>query len=285
MTFPPARLQYLLPRASLTALAGRLADCRVRWVKNALIRASVAAFGIDLRDAATADPEAYPCFNDFFARPLRPGARPVCPRPDFLVSPADGAVSALGPVAHGRLLQAKGRDYSLLALLGGDVELARQHEASHYVTLYLSPRDYHRVHWPREARLRSTAYVPGDLFSVNPATAAAVPGLFARNERLIVAADTAEGPLAVILVGAMIVAGIRTVWRPEGYARHGVQRQADFPRRDFPAGAELGRFTMGSTVIVLQGGATPAWEPALREGARVRFGEALARLTPVPRES
>lgn len=206
--------------------------------------------------AAQTNPLAYPDFNTFFTRPLQPGARPIVTASDAIACPADGRISQLGDVEKGRLLQAKGRSFDLLTLLGGSPQRAELFSHSRFVTIYLSPKDYHRVHMPFTGQLRETVYIPGRLFSVSPRTTHAIPNLFARNERLVAIFDTAIGPMAVILVGAMFVAGIETVW--SGLIPHHKQIiEQDYstasPMQDITLarGTEMGRFNMGSTVILL----------------------------------
>lgn len=221
---------------------------------------------------------AYPTFNAFFTRALRPGARPLADAGRFILSPADGAVSQVGPVAKGRIVQAKAHDYSVATLLGGDAAEAARFEGGRFVTIYLSPRDYHRVHMPADGVLAATRYVPGDLFSVNAVTADGVENLFARNERLACLFDTPLGRVASVMVGAMIVAGVETVWSgrvaPHG---HAVEHCAFNGGPAFAAGDEMGRFYLGSTVVLLFEPGRIEWLDTLVPGATVRMGEAIAR--------
>ena len=274
-------LQYLLPQHLLSRLTGRLADCRFGWIKNQLIKAFIKRFNVDMSEALQEDPTAFSSFNDFFTRELKPDAREILADPSQLVSPADGAISELGELQHGQLMQAKGINYSLTRLLGGDLEKAQPFMGGSFATIYLSPRDYHRVHMPIQGRLLETIYIPGKLFSVNQATADNVPGLFARNERLVCFFETPAGPMALILVGAMIVAGIETVWDGQVAppARQVTLRDFNNPQPVvLEKGQEMGRFKLGSTAIVVFGPDAVEWREDLQNGTPVRLGEALAKL-------
>jgi len=272
---PMLWLQYLLPHHLITRLAGSLAHWRFRpWVR-AFIRVYARVYRVDMSEAATDDVDRYPSFNAFFVRPLRPGARPLPEEQDAVACPTDGTVSALGRLEGGRMLQAKGRDYTAAALLGDD-RLAATFENGAFITLYLSPRDYHRVHMPVDAELRSTAHVPGRLFSVAPFTVRGIPGLFCRNERLACEFETAAGAMAQVLVGAMIVAGIETVWHSD-FAHPGRPSRETF-RPDqvrLARGEEMARFNMGSTVILLFEAGRIRWRESLLPGDRVRMGQAI----------
>lgn len=274
-------LQYLLPQHLLSRLTGRLADCRIGWIKNQLIKAFIKRFNVDMSEALQEDPTAFSSFNDFFTRELKPDAREILADPSQLVSPADGAISELGELQHGQLMQAKGINYSLTRLLGGDLEKAQPFMGGSFATIYLSPRDYHRVHMPIQGRLLETIYIPGKLFSVNQATADNVPGLFARNERLVCFFETPAGPMALILVGAMIVAGIETVWDGQVAppARQVTLRDFNNPQPVvLEKGQEMGRFKLGSTAIVVFGPDAVEWREDLQNGTPVKLGEALAKL-------
>lgn len=274
--------QYLLPQRLLTRLTYRITRARLPWFKNALIRGFAQHFQVDLGEASESDARAYPDFNAFFTRSLKPGIRPVAAGDRVVCCPVDGAVSQIGNIEQDLLLQAKGRTFSLAALLGSDPERARLFQGGVFTTLYLSPRDYHRIHMPLAGRLREMVHVPGKLFSVSPLTTRMVPNLFARNERVAALFDTPAGPMAVVLVGAINVASIETVWAgpitpPLGktlccwrYPPNG----EDAVRLD--KGAELGRFNMGSTVILLFGRDTVCWEPAIQAGTKVRMGQRLS---------
>lgn len=269
--------QYLLPKRALTVFAGRIASARAGKLTTALIQRFVARYGVDMSEAANPEIASYTSFNDFFTRPLREGARPLAGAD--LICPVDGAISQFGPIAHDQVFQAKGHNYSTAALLGGDAQLAAQFDHGHFATLYLSPRDYHRIHMPCRGRLRRMVYVPGDLFSVNPTTARGVPGLFARNERVVCIFDSAAGPFALVLVGATIVGSMATVWHGlVNPPRPGAVRTWDYADQDITLeqGEEMGRFLLGSTVVLLfpQGPLrfNPEWAPA----RAVRLGEAMA---------
>lgn len=272
-------LQHLAPQHTLSRLAGALASSRISWLKDALIRRFIRAYGVDMAQAAQPAGD-YACFNDFFTRALKPGARLLADSGEYVLCPADGAISQLGRIEGGRILQAKGQSYTAAELLGGDAKLAARFDGGHFITIYLSPSDYHRVHMPVAGRLIETSYIPGDLFSVNTATAAAVPRLFARNERLSCIFDTAQGALASVMVGAMIVASIETVWsglvKPHGRQVIRTPFTADSaPQLD--AGAEMGRFLLGSTVILLFEPGRTEWLDTLKPLDKVCMGQALAR--------
>ncbi len=274
-------LQYVVPQHLLSRLTGRLAECRIGWIKNQLIKVFIKRFNVDMSEALQEDPTAYVNFNDFFTRELKPDAREILADPTQLVSPADGAISELGLLQHGQLLQAKGINYSLTRLLGGNLEKAQPFMGGSFATIYLSPKDYHRVHMPLQGRLLETIYVPGKLFSVNQATADNVPGLFARNERLVCFFETPAGPMALILVGAMIVAGIETVWDGQVAPPARKVTLKDFTNPQpivLEKGQEMGRFKLGSTAILVFGPDAVVWNESLQNGTKVKLGEALATL-------
>ena len=275
--------QYLLPKQALTSLAGAVARWQGGGLTTALIRRFIARYGVDMSEAAEPDPAAYASFNDFFTRALKPGARPLATPQALgaggLLCPVDGAVSQFGAVQGGRIFQAKGHDYTATALLGGDAELAARFDGGHFATLYLSPKDYHRIHTPCAGRLRQMVHVPGALFSVNPTTARGVPGLFARNERVVCVFDGEHGPWVNVLVGATIVGSMATTWhgvvnppRPAGPRRW----RYDDQRVDLAAGAEMGRFLLGSTVVLLFPPGPLRFNPAWAPGAPVRMGQLMA---------
>lgn len=266
-------LQRALPQHLLSRVAGLLANSRTNWLKNLLIRAAIRRYGIDLTDAEETDPRRYTSFNAFFTRALRPGARPLAGDEHTLVAPADGRVSAAGRLLDGQLLQAKGHRFPLAALVGETSLRAQALSGGSFVTIYLSPRDYHRVHAPLAGQLRSANYLPGKLFSVNPRTDRALPGLYAINERLVCWLDTAVGEIALVMVGALLVAGIETVWH--GCYRSGVADAETFPEAIlFARGAELGRFRFGSTVMLLL---PPGIDlDPLAPGQTIRMGARLA---------
>jgi len=278
-----ALLQHLLPQHLLSRLVGRLADSRIGWIKNSFILLFNRIYAINMSEAAEESPTAYPSFNAFFTRALKPEARPIDLDPSLLVSPVDGAISQLGKIDYGRIFQAKGHSYSLTSLLGGNQDRAQPFINGQFATIYLSPKDYHRVHMPIEGRLLEMVYVPGDLFSVNNATVAEVPNLFARNERLVAIFDTAAGPMAMVLVGAMIVAGIETVWSGQMAPK---LRTIETSRYDshspepiiLAKGAEMGRFKLGSTVILLFGAKNIEWLKQYHTGNNTRLGQPLASL-------
>ena len=280
--------QYLVPHHLLTRWMQRLTRIRAPWFKNRQISWFVRHYQVDMGIAAETNPLAYPDFNTFFTRPLKAGARTIISGDNAIVCPADGKISQIGDVTKGRLFQAKGYHFDLLTLLGGSEARARPFRDSRFVTIYLSPRDYHRVHMPLSGRLREMVYIPGRLFSVSPITTRAIPGLFARNERLVTIFDTAIGPMAVILVGAMLVAGIETVW--SGSIGHDDKlKEWDFDNANkeqeiaFERGAEMGRFNTGSTVILLFPPNQIEFAPTLTQNAPVKMGELLAMIRPVDR--
>jgi len=269
-------LLRILPQHLLSNTMYRVARSEIGWLKNLIIRFVVHRFDVDMSLAQHEDPLSYPSFNAFFTRALKPGARPIAP--DGVVSPVDGKISQCGRIASDRLLQAKGHEFSLSALLAGDGTHANLFENGDFATIYLAPRDYHRIHMPLSGTLREMVFVPGDLFSVSEATAQLVPGLFARNERVICYFDTARGPLAVILVGAIFVGSMQTVWHGE------VRGDGRQPRRwtydgenapHFETGEEIGRFNMGSTVILLHPQHAVAMHAGL-PGSSVQMGEKIA---------
>jgi phosphatidylserine decarboxylase len=269
--------QYLLPKQALTRLAGRLAAAEAGSLTTSVIRWFVGRYGVDMNEAAEPDIAAYKSFNEFFTRPLKAGARPFADA-DFLC-PVDGAISQFGAIERDQIFQAKGHSYSTTALLGGDRELAARFENGQFATLYLSPRDYHRIHMPCAGRLTRMIHVPGALFSVNPTTARGVPGLFARNERVVCIFEGEHGPFALVLVGATIVGSMATVWQGTiNPPRPGVVREWRYDGDttvNLEKGQEMGRFLLGSTVVMafprncLQ--FNPDWAPA----RAIRMGEAM----------
>ena len=269
--------QYLLPQRALTRLAGQIAGARGGSFTTGLIRWFVGRYGVNMDEAAQPDVTRYATFNDFFTRELAPGARPLA-EADWLC-PVDGAISQFGALDGERLFQAKGHDYTATALVGGDAALARQFEGGHFATLYLSPRDYHRIHMPCAGRLRRMIHVPGALFSVNPTTARGVPGLFARNERVVCVFDGERGPFVLVLVGATIVGSMATTWHGViNPPRPGRVRDWTYDDRDLrlQRGAEMGRFLLGSTVVLLFPPGPMAFNPRWAPGGAIRMGEAMA---------
>ncbi|TXH03664.1 MAG: phosphatidylserine decarboxylase [Nevskiaceae bacterium] len=250
------------------------------WFKNAFIRVFMRGFDISLAEAQHGRPEDYRSFNDFFTRALKPGARAIAPAPAFL-SPVDGTISQLGAIRDGRIFQAKGHDYSAVELLGGDALTAKEFLGGQFATIYLAPYNYHRIHMPVGGRLRHWRYVPGRLFSVNPATARAMPNLFARNERVVAVFDTERGPLAMVLVGALFVGSMETVWAGQISPPHKRETEGGNFVTELPVklarAEEMGRFNMGSTVILLTAPGALQWDGIAQPGATVRMGQALGR--------
>ena len=268
--------QYLLPKQALTALAGKFASARAGGLTTSVVRWFVARYGVDMAEAANPDIASYASFNEFFTRPLKEGARPLADA-DF-ICPVDGAISQYGAIDRDQVFQAKGHGYSTTALVGGDAVLASQFENGLFATLYLSPKDYHRIHMPCAGRLLRMIHVPGELFSVNPVTARGVPGLFARNERVVCVFEGEFGPFVMVLVGATIVGSMATVWHGVvNPPRPGHLREWRYEDQDlrYARGAEMGRFLLGSTVVMLFPrnflGFNPDWAP----GRAIRMGEAM----------
>ena len=272
--------QSLMPQRAINWLAGFLANHQNVWLKNHLIRYFVNKYPVDLADAENSDPFSYRSFNHFFTRALRPETRPIDPNPKAIVSPVDGAVSMVAEIEQQQLIQAKGQHYRLSDLLAGDMEMTAALEGGSFLTAYLAPKDYHRVHMPIAGDLVKMIYVPGKLFSVNPRTCREVPSLFARNERLIAYYETSAGPMAMVLVGAMIVGRIETVWAgastPNRY--QGIQTIAYPQPICFKRGEEMGRFQLGSTVIVLFPKGSVTWQSHLQTEAPLKMGESIAEI-------
>ena len=274
--------QYLLPKQLLTQLAGKLAGAELGGLTTALIRRFIARYNVNMAEAANPDPASYKSFNEFFTRPLRDGVR-LPANADFLC-PVDGAISQFGTIERDQIFQAKGHSYSTTALLGGDRELAAPFENGSFATIYLSPRDYHRIHMPCDGRLSRMIHVPGALFSVNPTTARGVPGLFARNERVVCLFDTAAGPFALVLVGATIVGSMATSWHGVvNPPRPGVVREWRYDGENsvlLKKSDEMGRFLLGSTVVLLWPKNTLEFDPSWAPAKAVRLGEALGQRLP-----
>ncbi len=280
------QLQYLLPQHTLSTWMSRLTHSEhVAW-KNLFIQQIIKHYGVNMNEAEHSELSAYPSFNHFFTRPLKPGVRPIDPDRNSIVSPADGVVSQAGNIITGNIFQAKGKSFSVVDLLGGDSERAKPFNEGIFTTIYLSPKDYHRLHMPLGGTLTEMVHIPGRLFSVNQTTTEQVPGLFARNERVACLFETPVGPMALILVGAIFVSSIETTW-------HGVVtpptqrsiRQWTYPNQTDGApaptlekGAEMGRFNMGSTIIVLFGKDAAQWQPDFTAGTAVKMGQAIGRL-------
>ncbi|KRG44652.1 phosphatidylserine decarboxylase [Stenotrophomonas panacihumi] len=279
MNFTTA-LTYALPHRALSSLARRLAYSTNPRVKQWLIDTVTEKFNVNLAEAAQPDPTAYPSFNAFFTRALKEGARRAEPNPRTLVMPADGRISQLGAIVDGRIFQAKGQSFTAAELLGDEASALPFREGL-FATVYLSPRDYHRVHMPWTGTLRETVHVPGRLFSVGPAAVAGVPRLFARNERLVCHFDTDFGPMASVMVGALLVSGVETVWSGEEIPAYG----DSITRKDYRGQgitlerfAEMARFNYGSTVVVLLPPGVAEFAPQLQAESAVQLGEALATL-------
>jgi len=272
--------QYLLPKQALTMLAGKFANARAGGLTTSVIRWFVGRYGVNMQEAANPDIASYSSFNEFFTRPLRDGARPLAAC-DF-ICPVDGAISQFGAIERDQIFQAKGHSYSTTALVGGDRDLAAQFQDGSFATLYLSPRDYHRIHMPCDGRLTRMIYVPGALFSVNPTTARGVPGLFARNERVVCMFESEQGPFVLTLVGATIVGSMATVW-------HGVVNPPRLPSvREWTysdgqvvlkKGDEMGRFLLGSTVVMLFPKDHLQFNPAWAPERAIRMGEMMGNRT------
>lgn len=271
--------QYLLPQHALSALMYRIARCRTAWFAQSLMRIFRLVYRVELNEAAEPDLRHYPHFNAFFTRALRPGTRPLAENPTAVLAPADGRISQIGRIDGSTVLQAKGQSFHLTALLGGDAQRAIPFVGGNFATIYLSPRDYHRLHTPVTAFLREMVHVPGRLFSVNQATTALVPELFARNERVATLFETPAGPMALVLIGAIFVGSIETTWHgqvtppPDSRSpRNWYYRSTD---HRFDRGMEFGRFNMGSTIIVLFGPGRTSWDASLQPGALVRVGQQI----------
>jgi phosphatidylserine decarboxylase len=268
--------QYLIPKQALTVLAGKLAGAEAGGLTTGIIRWFVGRYGVNMAEAANPDIASYASFNEFFTRPLRDGARPLAAA-DF-ICPVDGAISQFGAIERDQIFQAKGHSYSTAALVGGDRELAARFADGSFATLYLSPRDYHRIHMPCDGRLIRMIHVPGALFSVNPTTARGVPGLFARNERVVCVFDSPHGPFVLTLVGATIVGSMATVWHGVvNPPRPGHLREWSYTdqRIEFRQGDEMGRFLLGSTVVLLFPKGRIRFNPDWAPAQAIRLGEAM----------
>ncbi|MBK9347517.1 MAG: phosphatidylserine decarboxylase [Burkholderiales bacterium] len=269
--------QYLLPKKALTVLAGKIASARGGQWTTGLIEWFVKRYQVNMAEAANPDLSSYATFNEFFTRPLKTGARPLA-QADY-ICPVDGAISQFGRIEKDQIFQAKGHAYTTTALVGGDAALAAQFEEGEFATIYLSPKDYHRIHMPVAGTLTRMIYVPGDLFSVNPTTARGVPGLFARNERVVCVFDTAHGPLVLVLVGATIVGSMATTWHgvvnPPRSGQINEWRYVD-GKVDLAQGAEMGRFMLGSTVVMLFPAGSITFNPKWLAAQPVRLGEKMA---------
>ncbi len=271
--------QYLLPKKLLTQFMGKLASTEGGSTTTAVINWFIKRYGVNMMEAVNPDPASYKSFNEFFTRPLKSGARPLAQA--GYICPVDGAISQFGRIEKDQIFQAKGHSYSTTALVGGDAKLAAEFQGGHFACLYLSPKDYHRIHMPVAGTLRQMIYVPGDLFSVNPTTARGVPGLFARNERVVCVFDTAHGPFVNVLVGATIVGSMATVW-------HGQVNPPRLPdvttwnykpgQFEYKQGMEMGRFLLGSTVVMLWPEQAMKFNSAWQPTGGIRMGESMATL-------
>ncbi|MDQ7970291.1 MAG: archaetidylserine decarboxylase [Oxalicibacterium faecigallinarum] len=273
----PVIPQYFLPKQALTAFAGLVAGAQAGRVTTGLIRWFIGKYKVNMAEAANPDIHSYRTFNEFFTRALRSGARPIADA-DF-VSPVDGAISQFGKIDEDQIFQAKGHNYLTTALVGGDIALAEQFRHGSFATLYLSPRDYHRVHMPCDGRLMRMIYVPGALFSVNPTTARGVPNLFARNERVVCVFEGAQGPFILVLVGATIVGSMQTVWHGViNPPRTGKIREWRYDKQHLvlKKGEEMGRFLLGSTVVMLFQKDVLSFNPVWQSADAIRLGEKMA---------
>ncbi len=269
--------QYLIPKQAITALAGKLASANAGRLTTSVIKWFVKRYQVNMDEAEQPDITSYESFNDFFTRPLKKGARRIT-KADF-ICPVDGAISQFGDIKADQIFQAKGHQYSTLAMLAGDKTLAARFQNGHFATLYLSPKDYHRIHMPCDGTLKSMTYVPGDLFSVNPTTAQGVPGLFARNERVICEFDSAHGVFVLILVGATIVGSMATVWHGVvNQPRLGTVNTWTYEKQSISLkqGEEMGRFLLGSTVVMLFPAKTLNFNRAWKPEKPIRLGEKMA---------
>lgn len=277
-----ATVQGLLPKHLLSRWAYAVMRQRTPWLRTLSIRTFLSNYRVDMAEAVQTNPLAYESFNAFFTRALKPNARPIDGDAQSVVSPVDGTVSQCGSIDGDRLIQAKGHHYSLLALLGGDAQLAQHYQGGQFACIYLAPYNYHRMHMPLSAQVQDTIYVPGELFSVNAATARTVPGLFARNERVVCDFNMTAGKFAMIFVGALFVGSIETVWageinplpRRRGMPTHLAQGRG----MQLHKGAEAGRFNMGSTVVLLFEPGTLQWSAGMQAGATLRMGQRIGSL-------
>ncbi|MDP5031512.1 archaetidylserine decarboxylase [Paraglaciecola sp.] len=277
-------LQYIMPKHLLSRLVGYLAAAQAGAITTGLIKLFIKQYNVNMSEALHSDPEHYRCFNDFFTRELKPDARSICEGEQNLAMPVDGAVSQLGDIKHDSIFQAKGHDYSLTTLLGGKPDIAAPFKDGKFATVYLSPKDYHRIHMPLDGTLTDMIYVPGELFSVSPLTAQRVPGLFARNERVVAIFDTEIGKFAMVLVGATIVASIETVWAGTVSPPAGKNVQHwQYPLEGEHAvhlkkGEEMGRFKLGSTIVACFEADSIEFSD-LAEGDPTRLGELFATIS------
>lgn len=271
--------QYLLPKHLVSRLAGLLASAKLGKFTTFLIKQFIAKYQIDMSEAAYSNPIYYNTFNEFFTRELREGIRPITEGDENIIQPVDGKISQLGEIKQGRIFQAKGHDFGLRELLGGNDEVAAPFDDGLFSTVYLSPQDYHRIHMPITGKLEKLIFIPGDLFSVNPLTAENVPNLFARNERAVAIFSTAIGPMAMVLVGATIVGSIETVW--QGTLKSKTIQQWDYKDQNISLekGDELGRFKLGSTIVALFPKDSINFAEELQPGSVTRLGKLFATVS------
>lgn len=272
--------QYVLPHHALSRLMSMLTHCENKVWKNLFIKQVIRHYGVNMSEAREQDINAFKSFNDFFTRELNPDSRPITLEGNTIVCPADGAVSQAGSISEGDIFQAKGKSYTVTDLLGGNLERAKPFNNGIFTTIYLSPKDYHRLHMPLAGTLREMVHIPGRLFSVNSATTNSVPGLFARNERVVTLFETEAGPMALVLVGAIFVSSIETVWHgvvtpPSIHTVRSWQYQESAPTLNI--GEEMGRFNMGSTIIVLFGKDKAVWDDGFTADKAVRVGEKIGK--------
>lgn len=273
-------LQYLLPQHCLSRLAAKIANCRVRLIKNFIITQYCKFYRIDMTDTLESNPTAYPTFNEFFTRTLKPGARPITNNSKDIISPVDGKIWQIGMVNDNLLITAKGKHFTLAQLLGDNADALRCQNA-HFTILYLAPSNYHRVHMPTQGKLRSMRYIPGKLFSVNPKIINSIPGVFARNERIVLTFDTAAGVMIMVLVGAIIVGSIETKWAgtvmPNKH-QHIVNWDYTKQTINFELGSEIASFKLGSTVILLFPEKTIQWDQTQQKDHPIQMGQRLGAL-------
>jgi len=276
VTFP----QYLIPQHALSVLMHHLTRSEIKWFKNSFIRFITTKYKVNINEAAQTDLTFFTSFNAFFTRQLRSGVRPLAKGEKILTSPVDGVISQIGKIHNNQIVQAKGREYSVLELLGGDENLAKQFEQGQFATIYLSPRDYHRIHMPLAGKLQKMTYIPGKLFSVNPRTARTVPRLFARNERVVTVFETAQGPIVMVLVGAIFVGSMETVWSGMITPPYGKNIQhwtyEGEQAISLQKGEEMGRFNMGSTVVLLLPKGMMAFKSELEAQTAVQMGQSMS---------
>jgi len=274
--------QYVLPHHALSTMMSKLTHCENKTWKNLFIKQIIKHYGVNMDEAREPDINAYKSFNHFFTRELKPGVRPLSSERNAIVCPADGAVSQAGDITDGQIFQAKGKSFTATDLLGGDADRAEPFNNGIFTTIYLSPKDYHRLHMPLTGTLREMVHIPGRLFSVNGATVNSVPGLFARNERVAAIFDTEVGPMALVLVGAIFVSSVETVWHgvvtPPSITTVQNWQYGDDDAPTLKIGEEMGRFNMGSTIIVLFGKDKAEWDAEFKAGKEVKLGELIGRV-------